>query len=336
VKHWQELDQILDRMLHLARSGRPTALATVTHIQGSAYRRPGARLLIEDQGAVLGGVSGGCLEEDVRQVGLRTLQSGLSRLLHYETGDDETKVWGLGLGCDGTVDIAVQPFGAEAALRTWAPVRALLQGDAPFALVTVAEDDGPGHRVALGESGAVAGLHTEGTRAVFTEVLQPPPELLVCGAGDDARPLVTFAAAVGFRVTVVDPRAAYLTRERFPDARALLLLRPDEDGVGLLLGPRTHAVVMSHSLKRDSEWVRRLVEAELPYVGVLGPRARTERMMAGLAPAARERIFGPVGLDLGADGPEQVALSILAELLAVCSGREPRHLRERAVAVHAY
>jgi xanthine dehydrogenase accessory factor len=360
MKHWQELGQILDRVLGLAREGRPAALATVTRIRGSAYRRPGARLLIEDGGLVLGGVSGGCLEEDVRQVGLRLLHGGPSRLLHYETGDDETKVWGLGLGCDGAVDVAVQAIPPEAALSTWAPVRDLLEGTAPFVLVTAVEDGGPGGTIVLGPAGRVAGrlddpaadaaaladaeaalrsrrsgLRTGGTGAVFAELLAPPPRLLICGAGDDARPLTAFGADVGFRVVVADHRAAHLTAERFPAAHGLLLLRPDEESPALPADAQTYAVVKTHSLRWDTEWVRRLLATDVPYVGILGPRARTERIVAALGGGDRERIFGPVGLDLGADGPEQVAVSVLAELLAVASRRTPGHLRERTVAVHA-
>jgi xanthine dehydrogenase accessory factor len=354
VKHWQELGQILERVLRPGHAGQPAALAIVTHIRGSAYRRPGAKLLIEQDGAVLGGVSGGCLEEDVRQVGLGVLRRGLSRVLHYETGTDNNKLWGLGLGCDGEVDVAVVPIKADVARRTWAHVRELLEGDAPFALSMTIEDGVPGDVVVVGKSGRRAGrlddpaadadvdaaagaalrarrssLHPAGPRTVFTEVLVPPPNLLVCGAGDDTRPLATFATAVGFRVFVADHRAAYLTAERFPAARKLLPMRPEEPSGDLPVDRRTHAVVMTHSIEHDTEWVRRLVATDVPYVGILGPHARTGRIVAALGQRARDRVFGPVGLDLGADGPEQVALSILAELLAVWSGREPGHLRER-------
>ena len=361
MKHWQELGQILDRVVGLGREGRAGALAVVTRIEGSAYRRPGAKLLIDEAGAALGGVSGGCLEEDVRQVGLQVIGSGRSRVLHYDTGDDETKVWGLGLGCDGRVDILVQPISVEAAQGPWVRVRDLLQGDAPFALSMSVEDGAPGGVVVLGESGRLAGglgdprfdaeveaaasaalgarvsrAQVLGSRTVFTEVLLPPPKLLVCGAGDDARPLVALAAAMGFRTFVADHRSAHLTAQRFPEARKLLLLHPDEGSIELPSDRETYAVVMTHSLKRDTEWVRRLIATEVPYVGILGPRARTRKVLGDLGLAGSERIFGPVGLDLGAEGPEQVALSVTAELLAVCSGREPRHLREREVAVHAY
>jgi xanthine/CO dehydrogenase XdhC/CoxF family maturation factor len=359
VKHWQELGQVLDRVLPRARSGHASALAVVTHIRGSAYRRPGARLLIEEDGPSLGGVSGGCLEEDVRRIGRQVIASGLSRRLHYETGDDDT-VWGLGLGCNGEVDILVLPISVEAALGTWARVRDLLEGDEAFALTVAVEDGGASGVVAAGRAGRIAGrlldaaadadvdalagaalragtsrVHVEGSLTLFTEVLMPPPHLLVCGAGDDARPLVAFSAAMGFRVVVADPRAAYLTRERFPEARRLLPIRPDDASDGLPADGRTCAVVMTHSFPRDSSWVQRLASTDVPYIGVLGPRARTEKMLAALPPRARSRVFGPVGLDLGADGPEQVALSILAEVLAVTSAREPGHLRERALGVHA-
>jgi xanthine/CO dehydrogenase XdhC/CoxF family maturation factor len=251
------------------------------------------------------------------------------------------------------------PVPPQEALATWARVRELLDGDAPFALSVVAEDGDAGRIVVTGEAGRLAGglndpaadaavdavaaaalrarrssLHPAGPRTVFTDVMVPPPTLLVCGAGDDARPLVAFAAAVGFRPVVADHRPAYLTPARFPEARTLLPLRPDDASPELPTDDRTYAVVMTHSLPRDSAWVRRLGSTVVPYVGVLGPRARTEKMLAALG-YDRERVFGPVGLDLGAEGPEQVALSILAEVLAVASGREPRHLRERTEGVHA-
>ena len=361
MKHWQETRQILRRVVELGRAGHMCALATVTRIEGSAYRRPGAKLLIEDDGSALGGVSGGCLEEDVRQVGLQVLRSGESRLLHYATGDDDSKVWGLGLGCDGEVEILVQPVSSEAACGPWAEVQTLLEGDSPFTLSMRLTPGRAGAFLAVGERGRIAGGLGEteadaeaeaqataliragrpsarpvpGSTTVFTELLVPPLKLLVCGAGEDARPLVAVASAAGFRVCVADPRSAYLTAQRLPEAWKLLLLHPEDDSAELPGDRATYAVVMTHSLERDTKWVRRLLATNVPYIGVLGPRARTLKFLEELGASGNERVFGPVGLDLGADGPEQVALSIVAELLLVWSGREPRHLREREVAVHA-
>ena len=174
-------------------------------------------------------------------------------------------------------------------------------------------------------------------RRLFTEVLSPPPKLLVCGAGDDARPTVAFAAAAGFRVCVADHRPAYLTAARFPEAQRLFLLRPEETATELPQDRDTYVVVKSHSLLRDTAWIRRFIATEVPYIGVLGPKARIAKILVELGIAGgpdSARVFGPVGLDLGADGPEQVGFSIVAELLAVHARRTPIHLRERAEAIH--
>lgn len=367
MKHWQELGHIAVRVARLGESTRArmpsdprylAALATVTRIERSAYRRPGARLLIEPDGPILGGVSGGCLEEDVRRVGLSVMASGRSRRLHYDTSDDETQVWGLGLGCNGEVDLAVVPIGGDA-LDLFARLQARLRGDSAFTLSTVMQEDGPGGFVLQADGDTVStldrsglareieaaaraalaarrsALQTIGGQEVFTEVLLPPPRLLVCGAGDDARPLVGFAAAVGFRVLVADHRPAFLTPARFPEAQELLLMRGDQPAPQLRLGRETFAVVKTHSFENDRKWVARLLAADVPYLGLLGPRARSEKILARVEPDRRDRVYAPVGLDLGADGPEQVALSVVSELLAVWAGRTPQHLRERKLALHA-
>jgi xanthine dehydrogenase accessory factor len=376
LKHWQEMAQILDRIVDLGRQGRGAALAVVTEISGSAYRRPGAKLLVDAGGGFLGGISGGCLEEDVREIGRGVLKSGTTRVLHYDTGTDETKLWGLGLGCDGEVDILVQPIAAaDAAAQDglWARVRALLEGDAPFALATLIDEGQPAGTIVVGAGGRIAGalarrregdgdgdgadaaaleadvirlaaaalgggrsrVDALGARRVFSDVLLPPPKLLVCGAGDDARPTVAFAASAGFRVFVADHRPAYLTAERFPEAQRLFLIRPEDPAPGLPADRDSYAVVKTHSLMRDTAWVKRLAATDVPYIGVLGPRARIETIKTDLGLGGDARLFGPIGLDIGADGPEQVGLSIVAELLAVRARRVPRNLRERAEAIHA-
>jgi xanthine/CO dehydrogenase XdhC/CoxF family maturation factor len=359
VKHWQELGQVLRRVAHLEQDRCRAALAVVVRIQGSAYRRPGARLLVLEGDEVIGGVSGGCLEEDVRQVGLAVIRSGRSRLLSYETGDDDSKVWGLGLGCDGRVEILVQPLTVEDLRGPWARVLDLLEGDLPFVVSTLAGDGAPpgavvfseGRRLAghLGggldgviDASALAALRARQTdtqmvdgAAVFHDVLVPPPKLLVVGGGADAEPLVEVASRVGFRVYLADHRPALLDERRHPSARRRLLRDPDDDLGELPLDAETYAVVKTHSLKRDTAWVARLLQTEIPYVGILGPRARTGKILAEVGSSARERVYGPVGLDLGAEGPEQVALSVVAEILSVHSGRKPHSLRERALAVHA-
>ena len=276
MKHWQEAERILDRLLGLAAEGRRAALAVVVAIEGSAYRRPGARLLIEEDGAGLGAISGGCLEEDVRLVGREVLRSGTPRLRHYETGSDDSKVWGLGLGCNGTVNVFVQP-GAD--LATWSRVRDHLRGDTPFTLNTVIDGPGAGEVELLDGAGGPreSRVHTRAQR-VFREAFAPPPRLLICGAGDDAIPLAAIRGRVGFRVAVADHRPAYLAAERFPAARALVRRRPEEGVDALALGPDTFAVIMTHSFEARSRMgIARSWRAGVRYLGLLGPRARTER-----------------------------------------------------------
>jgi xanthine/CO dehydrogenase XdhC/CoxF family maturation factor len=361
MNHWKETAEILSRLAELKAAGRRAALATVVRIVGSAYRRPGAKFLIEESGDTLGSVSGGCLEADVREVAMGVLATGTPSLRHYSTGADEDIVWGLGLGCNGMVDVFIQPA-TEGPLAEQADcLRELLTGDAPFALLTVVDGEGLGGMLVLAADGRIDGslgaadldrlageqvgrliaagrssVQTIAGRGVFCEVLPPPPHLIVCGAGEDAKPLVAYAADAGFRVTVVDHRPALLDPAAFPQASRLLQARAEE-GVALPPAERSLAVVKTHSLAQDREWVRRLLAAGLPYVGALGPRLRTESILKDIgAPAAdAERVFGPVGLDLGADGPRQVAVSIVAELLAFISRREPRHLAERKEPIHA-
>ena len=361
MTNWQETSRILTALGPMIAAGRGAALATVVRIRGSAYRRPGAKLLIADDGAMAGSVSGGCLEADVREVALSVIRTRAPRLLHYDTGTDDQTPWGLGLGCNGVVDIFVQPATAAELREAVGTVATLLQGDASFAVSTIVRGAvGLGRVLVVGAEGKLAGSTTDAAldhaiaaRArsilgagdsqlyelepirVFTEVQVPPPNLLILGAGEDARPLARFAAEAGFRVTVVDHRPAYLEPGQYPPGTRLVPARSDDGSHDLPLGPRTYAVVKTHSLTHDREWVRRLLASEVPYIGVLGPRARIEEMLRQLGAESNDRVFGPVGLDLGAEGPEQIALSITAELLAAWSGREPGHLRERQGVIHA-
>ncbi|MBI4503655.1 MAG: XdhC family protein [Gemmatimonadetes bacterium] len=318
-------------------------------------------MLLADEGAPVGSVSGGCLEADVREVALSVIRTATPRLLHYETGDDDQKPWGLGLGCNGAVDIFLQPAAAPELRDAAASVGILLKGDTPFTVSTVVRGSvGLGRVVVVGAEGKLAGstgdtaldravaarareilvagesrLHQLETVQVFTEVQLPPPNLLILGAGEDARPLAAYAAEAGFRVTVVDHRRAYLESGHYPVDTRLVHARWDDPSADLPLGPRTYAVVKTHSLAHDREWVKRLLATEAPYIGVLGPRARVETVLRQLGAEGNDRVFGPVGLDLGAEGPEQIALSIVAEVLAVRSGQEPGHLRKKEEAIHA-
>ena len=362
MSHWLESTEVLSRWLDWTRAGEDAALATVVRTTGSVYRRPGARLLVAPGRGSLGGVSGGCLEGDVREVAVQVLASGAPRLLHYDTGGEE-EVFGLGLGCRGVIDVFVQPASRGPLREAAGAWRALLAGDSPFVAAAVVGGatgigavrlvtaDGPaGGAGALdpaletavveaareglagpgGSSCAEVGGHL-----VFLDRMTPPLHLIVCGAGDDAMPLVERATEAGFRVTVLDHRQGLLAPERFPAAAAIVATRADAPDLALPDAARCLAVVMTHSFAHDREWARRLLAHGVGYVGLLGPRARTAEIRRSIGALGDPRLYGPVGLDLGADGPRQVAISIVAELLAIAAGRSPRHLSQRSEAIHA-
>lgn len=360
--HWKETTDIVDRIAQLDSLGRSAAIATVVRITGSAYRRPGARLLVEDDGRTLGGVSGGCLEADVRDVARTMMRSRIPRLLHYDTGADDQIVWGLGLGCYGSVDVFVQSVDAPDVRDLLHAVRPLLHGDDPFAICTVISgptdvgrsvvvDTHGVQAVSTGPQGPdrdlkrladacltsqVSTLHAVDSRLVFAEILAPLPRLVVCGAGEDARPLVAYASDSGYAVTVVDHRAAFLSSDRFPAARRLVELRPEDGPAALGIDSDTAVVIQTHSLAHDRDWLRHFLRTDASYIGLLGPRARTDQILRQIGEQASRRVYGPVGLDLGAEGPAQIAISIVAELLAVRADHTPQHLRDRGAAIHAF
>ena len=359
MKQWLETREVLDFLARVRAGGKRAALATVVRVRGSAYRHEGAKLVVAEDGSTAGNVSGGCLEQDVREVALQVIRAGEPQLRSYCSSADEVAAWDLGVGCEGQVDVFVEL--AESRPRE----RALLDDRRSFVVCTLLDGKrgaGNGKRVVVTAEGAEgdlgsadlnrkattqarelletgeSGIHEIGGRSIFFDVLLPPPQLVVLGAGDDARPLVRFAADVGFRVVVVDRRPGFLTVDRFPTAAALIQSAGDELAAALPLDAECYAVVMNHNFADDQAYVRALMKTPVAYVGMLGPRQRTERILRNLigeGPMDEGRVYGPVGLDIGTDGAEQVALAVIAEILAVRSGRRARSLRERRAAIHA-
>lgn len=334
MKTWQETALVFAEMSRLMALGRRCALATLVRLEGSSYRRPGAKLLIRDDGSLLGNVSGGCLESDLRERAQGVLRTGACELVHYDTGGDENVVWGLGLGCNGKIDLLVQPCPPGGDATRVADVSRRLDGHTAFSLRTRLDAPGQGE-LAVGAPGDGApGVVEEHGARFFLETLHPPADFVVIGAGDDAVPLVRAAADAGFRVTLVDHRSAYLRTELFPAARRLVTARAANGLEDLPAHARTFVVVKNHAIGADKEWARLYAATPAPYIGLLGPKARRDDILASLPEAARPRAYGPIGLDLGAEGAEQIALSIVAEALAVQAGRAGGHLRARTAPIH--
>ncbi len=360
MKQWLETRQVFEHLASLHASGVRAALATVVRVQGSAYRHEGAKLVVGEDGSRVGNVSGGCLEADVREVALRVAKTGVAELRTYCGGSDEISAWDLGVGCDGMVEILVEPVSSARVFER----RAMQYESGHVAVTRLCESTecGEAPRLVLTDAGAFGSLGDEAldefarTQAIawreagisrteqhgdvrlLLDVLVPPPRLVIVSAGDDARMLARLSSEVGFGVVVVDRRPGLLTRDRFAEPVALLECDAARLSERLVLDAEAFCVVMTHDFADDTAYLRSLLRTPARYIGMLGPRQRTNRILAKLrseGPLDDLRIFGPVGLDIGTDGAEQVALAVLAEILAVRSGRLPQSLRERRVAIHA-
>ncbi len=347
MKTWLETRQVLERLAAVRQAGRRAALATVIRVRGSAYRHEGAKLLVTEDD-VTGNVSGGCLEEDVREVARQVMRTGVAERRSWCGGADEISAWDLGVGCEGEVEILIEPVtdarDAERALIDAERAHVVLTSLTAVPGAGTATASGPPRREPLEGAAATPWLQGGSRLAerdgdpVFVDVLVPPPRLLLVSAGDDARHVAALAAGVGFRVVVADRRPGLLTAPRFPSPIRLVETDATRLGERVVLEADDFAVVMTHHFADDTDYARALLRSPVRYLGLLGPRARTERLLGVLrreAPFEEDRIYAPIGLDIGTDGAEQVALAVVAELLAVRSGRRPRSLRERNAPIHA-
>jgi xanthine/CO dehydrogenase XdhC/CoxF family maturation factor len=315
-------------------AGHRLVAAFVIATEGSTYRKPGALMLLSSSGARCGLLSGGCLEGDLHEHAQRLL-AGDDRILerHYDGRGSDDPVWGLGLGCEGAMRILLwrlETGSSLTLLRGWlsAAIRRepalleidLVSGDGALSLGSALRGDADSSPPSSVLPSGRATLR-DGSFAVAAARV---PAMLLCGAGPDAEPVVRMASQVGWQVTVVDHRPAYVEAARFQDAIRVATVDAADPGAVVALDGFDAAVVMSHNLVADGRYLAALAVSAIPYVGLLGPAARRERLYAELGPLAealRPRLRAPVGLDLGGASPEAIALSIVAELQASLHGR---------------
>jgi xanthine/CO dehydrogenase XdhC/CoxF family maturation factor len=344
--------QILEYFDARRARGEPLVLATVYDTLGSTYSKAGHRILIAGNGDYRGLVSGGCLEGDLAERSRAVLASDAPAAVTYDLRDEVDEIWGMGVGCNGLLRVFLQPLTSARGYQPFTAIAGCLAGGERAAIATVVEsaharlpagatviaragsqacwgvdarDAEPlaARARALLEGGA-ARLAVEEGASILYAPLEPIPRLLVLGAGLDAVPLVAMAAELGWYVTVADHRPAYLARGGFARADRGLLVDPAALASSLAVDEFDAIVVMSHHLATDRKYLAQLAAARAAYLGVLGPRARRDRLLAELedqAPGLRARLKGPVGLDIRADSPESIALSILAELHATIGKR---------------
>lgn len=363
--------RLLEALKAERAAGRPAALATLVKTRGSSYRRAGARALVLEGGRLVGGISGGCLENDVALRAREVLERGRPALAVYDTGADDDRLFGLNIGCGGLLDVLIEPLEAAVAERL-ALLERVERERRQAVLATVLEPaERLGQWLLVGEGGEAEGgtLEGEGPRQavaaaaaellarptaapwrrleafageVFLERIDPPRALLLFGSGFDVEPLVAFGRALGFEVAVIDARGGEEALRRFSAAHHRIAARGAAAALaelGALADGSAAALVMNHHYDADRELVRALLAKPVGYLGLLGPQSRGRRLLAELAeedPGLEiGRVFSPVGLDLGADTPEKVALSILAEILAVGAGRRGGFLKDRVAPIHA-
>jgi xanthine/CO dehydrogenase XdhC/CoxF family maturation factor len=331
-------------------AGTPLVLATVYETQGSTYSKAGHRILLAANGDYRGLVSGGCLEGDLAERARVVVAEDRPLAVTYDLRDAADELWGLAVGCNGLLRIFLQPLLPTRGYEPFATMAECLRGTVEASVATVIESADAtlplgttvvtraGRDIVFGAASGAAtaiaararavaaapALLAEAGVSVLYSPLRPIPQLLVLGGGLDAVPLVGMAAELGWFVTVADHRPAYVARAGFERAERVVLVDADAVATQLRLEDFAAVVVMSHHLPTDRKYLRQLAAVRTRYVGVLGPRARRERLLVDLGTAAGDlpsRLKGPVGLDIGADSPESIALSILAELQSVLSCR---------------
>lgn len=334
-------------------------LATVVKVSGSAYRSPGARMLVTDRGGRTGSISGGCLEGEIlRKAWWLTAGRGAAVQIYDNTSEEEA-VWEFGLGCNGIVHVLLERWEPRSSPVTIDLLRACQSDGRGGVLASAISGPSTGGKLALFPDGTCRselsdpdvrnavereanlafssrrpGWLTTDRAEFFLEYISPPVALLIVGAGQDALPVVRFAKELGWGVTVVDGRSNFARHERFPEADRVVVLDPTDPLRGLTLDDRTAVVLMSHSYQQDSEFLAALRGCSLCYLGILGPRKRTERMM-GENGHEFANLHSPTGLDIGADTPEEIALAVVSEIQAVISNTSGGMLTQKRGPIHA-
>jgi xanthine dehydrogenase accessory factor len=364
--------------------GMQTALVTLVHVEGSSYRRPGARMLVDDTGRLTGAISGGCLEGDALRKAMLVLSQQKSRLVTYDTMDDDDARLGIGLGCNGIIQVLIEPIDpadpgnpiellkAVAGKRQRAVLVTLFslenkKGEQPGTCLLLKESAAPGPEMAAPQrsskdTGSLGPALLEDARqaleartssfrnyiserqnlTAFIEYLQPPVSLVVIGAGNDVVPLIAMADILGWQTTVIDGRPAYARTDRFAASCHVLVSKPEAVLAQVAIDDQTVFLLMTHNYNYDLALLRALIGLRVAYIGSLGPKKKLDRMLEELKEGGMNineaeliHVFGPSGLDIGAETPEEIALSILSEVKAVLSDRTGQSLRNNADVIHA-
>ena len=367
MKEIREIIRAYDKAI---LDNKQMVLATVVQVDGSSYRRPGARMLVTDDQIITGAISGGCLEGDAMQKALFAMATGENKLVTYDSTDEDDIQFGLHLGCNGVVHILFEPIqkdnlqnpvellrsiadsGGDAVLVTLFSQKKIQPGTQLFRMQNSIISNLPDEiqellsepvRIAFQEKqSSFLDIDIEQTACTaFIEYIEPPVSVVIAGAGNDVKPLVEIAAMLGWKVTVVDGRFSYATVERFLQADKVSYSRPEDILSKIETDSHTVFLLMSHNYNYDRGFLAEILKQEFGYIGLLGPAQKRDRMLSDLQDQGirlneeqLSKIHGPTGLDIGAENSTEIALSILAEIKAFLSRRSGSPLKMKKEAIH--
>ena len=363
----KEIADIISAYNSAFKENRKAALATVVKVEGSSYRRPGARMLVTDDGMLTGAISGGCLEGDALRKALSAIHQGENKLVTYDTTDEDDAKFGVQLGCNGIVYILFEPIFEEDEFN---PIKMLKAANAKrencviATLFSLENKKQPGTVMLFREQECLEKITDEISGSVkndafdvlklklsrfenyrigkddfdaFLEFVPPPVQIIIAGAGNDAQPLAEMANILGWEVIVADGRQTHCSVQRFPNAKELLIVKPEQLLPKIEIDGQTAFVLMTHNYNYDIALLNLLLDTNAPYIGSLGPKKKLIRMLEELNKTDQEfRIHGPIGLDIGAETAEEIAVSIIAEIKAVLSGASAGMLKDKKNPIHFY
>lgn len=370
----KELEEIIRAYDKAANQNTKTALITVVHVEGSSYRRAGARMLFTEDGRLTGAIGSSYLEGDALQKARQAIETQKSILANYDTTGGENSPIEIGMGCNGIVDILIEPVNHQNPDNPIQLLKMFLKRREDAVLVTLFSmknktDEHSGTCLLVLNNNELKGSLTDDTLKEqlindasevlknktsitrtyrsedeligFVELLRPSISLIVSGAGNDAIPMMYMAAVMGWKITIIDERASYANTVRFPLADKLVISKPEDILKHITPDDRTVAILMTHSYQNDLAMLRQLIPYQLPFIGLLGTRRKSDRMLNVLQHEGTQslngrlkHIYSPAGLDIGAESPEEIALSICAEIQAVLTNKPGTHLREKKEPIH--
>src|SRR5436190_9539224 len=349
----KEIRDIIKAYDEAHKLGKQTALATVVHVEGSSYRRPGARMLIEDDGQLTGAISGGCLEGDALRKALLVMTEKISKLVTYDTMDDDDAKFGVGLGCNGIIQVLIEPIDKTNPNNPINFLKTINEKRQQSVLVTLfslqnKKDPQYGTCLLIKEDKTIVNttpvlkdvliydaeevminqvssfknyISNDHDLTAFIEVIKPPLSVIIIGAGNDVIPLVDMADILGWETTVIDGRANYAKKERFTSACQVLVSKPEQALEQIEIDERTVFLLMAHTYNYDKAMLKQLLQKNVTYIGMLGPKNKRERILnefkeEGLVFTAQKisSLHSAVGLDIVAEISEEIALALLAEL----------------------